>query len=150
MVRASTAVACSVSLIDEATGFLRIEGSYGLPEGFERGIEKVWREGAVRRSPTLEAIRTRQPALAANMRRRMLDNPLYAAVHRFVREAEWDTVLIVPLVSRGQVLGAINFSYLQGEQPGEDERVFLSAVTDQAAVVVENARLFSQAATRRH
>jgi PAS domain S-box-containing protein len=145
VVRASTAVACSVSLIDEATGFLRIEGSYGLSEGFERGIETVWREESVRRSPTLEAIRTRQPILADRMSQRMLENPLYAPVHRSVREAEWDTVLIVPLVSRGRVLGAINFSYLQGEQPGEDERVFLSAVTDQAAVVVDNARLFSEA-----
>jgi PAS domain S-box-containing protein len=145
VVRASTAVACSVSLIDKATGFLRIEGSYGLPEGFERGIEKVWREGAVRHSPTLEAIAARRPALAESMRQRMLENPLYAPVHRSVREAEWDTVLIVPLISRGRVLGAINFSYLQGEQPGEDERVFLSAVTDQAAVVVDNARLFSEA-----
>ena len=145
VVRASTAVACSVSLIDEATGFLRIEGSYGLSEGFERGIETVWREESVRRSPTLEAIRTRQPILADRMSQRMLENPLYAPVHRSVREAEWDTVLIVPLVSRGRVLGAINFSYLQGEQPGEDEKVFLSAVTDQAAVVVDNARLFSEA-----
>src|SRR5215210_2659865 len=145
VVRASTAVACSVSLIDEATGFLRIEGSYGLSEGFERGIETVWQEEQVRRSPTLEAIRTRQPILADRMSQRMLENPLYAPVHRSVREAEWDTVLIVPLVSRGRVLGAINFSYLQGEQPGEDERVFLSAVTDQAAVVVDNARLFSEA-----
>jgi signal transduction histidine kinase len=75
----------------------------------------------------------------------MLENPLYAPVHRSVREVEWDTVLIVPLVSRGRVLGAINFSYPRGEQPGEDERVFLSAVTDQAAVVVDNARLFSEA-----
>jgi PAS domain S-box-containing protein len=143
VVNASTAVSCSLSLIDEESGFLRIEGSYGLPEGFEAGIEAVWRKGAVS-SPTIEAIRTRQPKLADHMRRRMMENPLYAPVHRSVREAAWDTVFIVPLVSRGRALGAIHFNYLQGQTPGEDERVFLGAVADQAAVAVENARLFAE------
>jgi len=36
-------------------------------------------------------------------------------------------------------------AYLPGQEPGEDEQVFLRAVADQAAVVVENARLFSEA-----
>ena len=144
VIRASTAVSCSVSLLDEESGYLYIEGSYGLPEGFEKGIEAVWRDGVVP-SPTLEAIRSRQPMLANHMRQRMLENPLYAPVHSSVREAEWDTVFIVPLISRGRVLGAINFGYLQGEQPSEDERVFLGAVADQAAVALENARLFAEA-----
>jgi signal transduction histidine kinase len=42
-------------------------------------------------------------------------------------------------------LGTVNFNYLQGQQPSEDERIFLRAVADQAAVAVENARLFSEA-----
>jgi signal transduction histidine kinase len=83
--------------------------------------------------------------LANHMRQRMLENPLYAPVHSSAREAEWDTVFIVPLISRGRVLGAINFGYLQGEQPSEDEKVFLGAVADQAAVALENARLFAEA-----
>jgi PAS domain S-box-containing protein len=144
VLNASTAVACSVALIDEATGFLRIEGSYGLPEGFKTGIEAVWRDGSVR-SPTMEAIRTRRPRLANHRRQHMLEDSLYTPVHRWAREAAWDTVFIVPLVSKGRILGVIHFSYLQGEQPGEDERVFLGAVADQAAVAVENARLFSEA-----
>ena len=141
---ASTAVACSVALIDEVTGFLRIEGSHGLSEGFKKGIEAVWRDGSVH-SPTLEAIRLRRPTLAGHRRQRMLEDPLYAPVHQWAREAVWDTVFIVPLVSRGQTLGVIHFSYLQGQEPGEGERVFLGAVADQAAVAVENARLFFEA-----
>jgi signal transduction histidine kinase len=74
-----------------------------------------------------------------------LEDPLYTTVHRWAREAAWDTVFMVPLVSKSRILGVIHFSYLQGEQPGEDERVFLGAVADQAAVAVENARLFSEA-----
>src|SRR5215207_8078915 len=52
VIRASTAVSCSVSLLDEESGYLYIAGSYGLPEGFEKGIEAVWRDGVVP-SPTL-------------------------------------------------------------------------------------------------
>jgi signal transduction histidine kinase len=39
----------------------------------------------------------------------------------------------------------LNLGYPQGQQPGEDERVFLGAVADQAAVAVENTRLFAEA-----
>jgi PAS domain S-box-containing protein len=144
VLNASTAVACSVALIDEATGLLHIEASHGLAEGFRRGIEAVWRDGAVR-SPTKEAVRARQPTLAEHRRQRMLEDSTYAPVHRWIREAKWDTVFVVPLVSRDRTLGVIHFSYLQGQQPGEDERVFLEAIADQIAVAVENARLFSEA-----
>jgi signal transduction histidine kinase len=42
-------------------------------------------------------------------------------------------------------LGAIFFCFLPEGEPGEDEKIFLRAVADQAAVAVENARLFSEA-----
>jgi signal transduction histidine kinase len=62
-----------------------------------------------------------------------------------IREAKWDPVYIVPLISRGRALGAINFYYLPAQEPGEDEKVFLKAVADQAAVAVESARLYAEA-----
>jgi signal transduction histidine kinase len=74
-----------------------------------------------------------------------LEDPLYVPVHRSIREVAWDTVFIVPLVSKGRTLGVLNLGYPQGQQPGEDERVFLGAVADQAAVAVENTRLFAEA-----
>jgi signal transduction histidine kinase len=51
----------------------------------------------------------------------------------------------MPLVSRGQALGALNLYYLPGQEPGEDESVFLGAIADQTAVAVENAHLFATA-----
>jgi signal transduction histidine kinase len=51
----------------------------------------------------------------------------------------------LPLVYRGQALGTINLYYLPGQEPGEDESVFLGAVADQTAVAVENAQLFAAA-----
>jgi signal transduction histidine kinase len=83
--------------------------------------------------------------LVRDLHRYLLEDPHYAPIHRFVREVPWDISYSLPLVSRYRTVGAIFFCYLPGQEPGEDEQVFLSAVADQAAVALENARLFSEA-----
>lgn len=143
VVNASTAVASSVILSGEETDMLRPVGSHGLPEGFTAGLQAAYSAGA--QSPTLEAFRRRRPMLVRDFRRFVLNHPLYAPIHHFVREGPWDTLYIVPLISRGRALGTINLYYLPEQEPGEDEKVFLGAVADQTAVAVENARLLSEA-----
>ncbi|MDQ3842162.1 MAG: GAF domain-containing sensor histidine kinase, partial [Actinomycetota bacterium] len=80
-----------------------------------------------------------------DVHRLLLQDPLYAPIHRFADEVSLDTVYTVPLVSRGRAVGAMNFAYLPDQEPGEDEKVFLRAVADQTAVAVDNARLFAEA-----
>jgi PAS domain S-box-containing protein len=142
-VNASSAVACGVVLVDEKDESLHLFGSYGLPEGYTAGLQAAYRAGAP--SPSLRAFRTREPWLVRDLRRFILDEPHYAPVHRFVREVPWDITYSLPLISRYRTVGAIFFCYLPGEEPGEDEKVFLKAVADQAAVALENARLFAEA-----
>jgi PAS domain S-box-containing protein len=142
-VNAGTAVACGVVLVDEKTDTPHLFGSYGLPEGYTTGLQAAYQAGA--RSLSLKAFWTRQPLLVRDVRRFFLVDPLYAPIHRFVRDASWDITYNLPLVSRDRALGAIFFCYLPEQEPGEDEKVFLKAVADQAAVAVENARLFSEA-----
>jgi PAS domain S-box-containing protein len=142
VVKASTAVACIVASVDESTGMLRPVGAFGLPEGSKSGLDASWRVGA--QSPTIEAFRRQQPVLVPNTREFLLSNELYAPIHHLVSEAAWDTAYIMPLVSRGRSLGALNLLYLPDQEPGEEEKVFLKAVADQTAVAVENARLFSE------
>jgi PAS domain S-box-containing protein len=141
VVNASTAVASLVILTGEEADTLRPAGSHGLPEGFTAGLQAAYSAGA--QSPTLEAFRRRRPMLVRDFRRFVLNHPLYAPIHHFVREAPWDTLYIVPLISRGRALGTINLYYLPEQEPGEDEKVFLGAVADQTAVAVENVRLFA-------
>ncbi len=143
VVKASTAVACVVASVDDSTGMLRPVGAFGLPEGSKSGLDASWRAGAP--SPTIEAFRTQQPVLVPNSREFLLGNELYSPIHHLVREAVWDTSYIVPLISRGRSLGALNLLYLPGQEPGEEEKAFLSAVADQTAVAAENARLFGEA-----
>jgi signal transduction histidine kinase len=143
IVEGTAAVACAVVLIDAETGMLRLAGSHGLPEGYTAALEALWRAEAW--SPSGEVFRSRQPFLLHDARRVILENPVYAPIHHFVREAPWDTIKYLPLVYRGRALGTIQLYYLPGEEPGEDESVFLGAVADQTAVAVENARLFATA-----
>src|SRR5215203_2389731 len=111
VVNASTAVASLVILTGEETDTLRPAGSHGLPEGFTAGLQAAYSAGA--QSPTLQAFRRRRPMLVRDFRRFVLDNPLYTPIHHFVREAPWDTLYIVPLISRGRALGTINLYYLR-------------------------------------
>jgi PAS domain S-box-containing protein len=142
-VNASTAVACGVVLVDKQEESLHLFGSYGLPEGYTAGLQASYRFGAP--SPSLQAFRTREPVLVRDLRRYLLEDPHYAPIHRFVREVPWDISYSLPLVSRYRTVGAIFFCYLPGQEPGKDEQVFLRAVADQAAVALENARLFAEA-----
>ncbi len=139
----TTAVACSVVLVDTETGLPRAAGAHGLPEGYVAGLQAAYRAGV--RSRALEVYRTRRPLLARDARRAGLDNPLFAPIHPFLRDAPWDTICFVPLVARGKALGALNLYYPAGQEPDGEELVFLGAVADQTAVAVENARLFAEA-----
>jgi signal transduction histidine kinase len=143
VVNASTAVACGIVLMKERADTLHVFGSHGLPEGYTTGLQAAYRAGVP--SPSLRAFRTRKPVFARDFRRTILAEPLYAPIHRFIPEVPWDTVYSVPLVSRGRPLGAMFFCYLPESEPDEDEKVFLGAVADQAAVAVENARLLAEA-----
>jgi PAS domain S-box-containing protein len=143
VVNASTAVACGAVLIDEKGDMLHLFGSHGLPEGYTAGLQEAYQAGV--NSPSLQAYRTRQPALVRDFRRVILADPLYASIHRFVPDLPWDILYSLPLLYRDRALGAIFFCFLPEQEPDEDEKVFLRAIADQVAVAVENARLLAQA-----
>jgi signal transduction histidine kinase len=83
--------------------------------------------------------------LIRDARQTALNTPFSSPLHRFLHEVPWDTIYFVPLVYRGLALGILSLYYLPGQEPGEDESVFLGAVADQTAMAVENVRLFAAA-----
>jgi GAF domain-containing protein len=142
VVETTTAVACSVVLIDEVSNTMRLAKAYGLPKGYLAAMEASWRAGA--QSPTIQAFRLQQTSLVHHRRNAILSNPLYAALHPFMSEVDWDTVMIVPMIYNGQALGTLNVYFLPETLPSETERTFLSIIADQAAVAVENTRLIAE------
>ena len=76
--------------------------------------------------------------------------PLYvedAAVHSLVKSSVNDKIgsfLAVPLIARGQILGTLFLSKSVNQGFEEDERASIKTFTDQAAMALDNARLFEE------
>ncbi len=143
VVGTTAALACSVYLIDPKRRTLLLAGVHGLPEGYADAVRATWREG--RHSPAQSAFESHNALLVEDGRRLLLEDPSYGPLHPSIREAPWDAIYITPLVARGESLGTINVYYPPGWKPAEDEETFLGAVANQAAVAVQNTRLFSAA-----
>ena len=77
----------------------------------------------------------------------MADHPLFEHVPK-----DWKGSIIgLPLKIGDRVVGVMNISHTEAGAFSEDELTILRLLGDQAAIAIENARLFEQAATeRRH
>lgn len=75
----------------------------------------------------------------------VLEEPTMIEEHREIaRKAGYRSFLGVPLRLRGRTIGAINF-YSKEERDFRPEEInFISAFADQAAIAIENARLFEE------
>jgi PAS domain S-box-containing protein len=144
VVRATGTVACGVCLVDEK-GEFRVWGSYGLPNGPE--AETRWKEAVRRgaRMPNVDSVRERRTLIHADARMKLLNDPAYEPIYQLLRDAAWDTVVSVPMMYRSNAIGALNVFYPRGKTPGQMEIAFLTAIAGQAAVAVENSRLFVEA-----
>jgi signal transduction histidine kinase/DNA-binding response OmpR family regulator len=85
-----------------------------------------------------------QPIVVADYPAELSDSPFL----RTIQEAGVRSVLAAPLRGRGTVLGVLNVQSRKPNQFGEEDRQLLSTLADQAAVAIENARLYEQ--VRRH
>ena len=92
---------------------------------------------------TYTVARTGEPIVVPDMRK----HPLYAGT-----PSDWNgSILGLPLKIGDRVVGVMNISYKQPRSIPETELRALRLLGDQAAIAIENARLFEQAATeRRH
>jgi PAS domain S-box-containing protein len=144
VVRATGTVACAVCLVDEQ-GEFRVWGSHGFRTGPE--AEAQWKEAVRRgaRMPNVDSVRERRTLIHADARTKLLNDPAYEPIHPVLRDAAWETVVSVPMMYRSNAIGALNVFYPRGKNPGQMEVAFLTAIAGQAAVAVENSRLFAEA-----
>ncbi|HET9496396.1 MAG TPA: GAF domain-containing protein [Chloroflexia bacterium] len=143
VVEATGAVAAAVAVIKEDTGLQHMTGTCNLPEGYPEALNAVLDEGTLMLAqPAFEG---RRAALIRGMRDKVLSAPDYARLHEFMRMVEWDTILAVPMIYRGQSMGVLLGYYLPERKLSAGELGLCMAIADQAAVAVENARLVKQA-----
>ncbi|MDR7452750.1 MAG: histidine kinase [Armatimonadota bacterium] len=144
VVRATGTVACAVVLLDHH-GEFRMWGAYGFPCDADTaaGWAEAMRRGAS--MPYCDSVRNLRWMVYENARTALLNNPAYEPLYPVLRQLTWDTTISVPMVYRGRALGALMVFYPRGKNPGQAQIAFLTAVAGQAAVAVENSRLFTEA-----
>ncbi|HEX5163757.1 MAG TPA: histidine kinase [Thermomicrobiales bacterium] len=142
VVEETGAKAAVIALIEPETMHLDAFTVRGLPERFMEKMRERWPMS--RNSVTVRAIETQQIEVVCNARARMLTNMAYASVHNELVDANWDALAAVPLVYHGESHGAL-LAYYPNPGPPDGEIALLAAIADQAAIVVENNRLYAEA-----
>jgi signal transduction histidine kinase len=90
---------------------------------------------------TLDELEPDRPIVRHNVWETYLATPVFAHLLPYQTQVNWDMTVIVPLATRGRKRGILATYYHHDQEPDGDERTFLAAVGNQAAIAVENARL---------
>jgi PAS domain S-box-containing protein len=128
---------CAITFINEARTELQVvaqHSTYGSAEGIILPL------GAGNAS-SLSVIETATPVIVNDAQ----NSPLTTSLHELFRERRTESILIAPLVVRGQVIGTIGTDTDNRErQFGEPDVRLLETIAGQVAAAVENARLFAR------
>ncbi|MBI4611448.1 MAG: GAF domain-containing protein [Candidatus Rokubacteria bacterium] len=129
------AESCLLSLRQEDTGTFGIQAYSGtVPEALAR-VQVRPGEGLTGR-----VIATATPMMVNDYAKEYRDSPFLAAV----QEAGIRSVVAVPLNARGAVIGVLAVTSRVPNKFNEEDRQLLSALADQAAIAIENAKLYEQ------
>jgi len=121
---------------------LTASGGYGFPDaGRSRA---AWTAGSVTLDdlPGGDTLLADRPVVLPDARSAWEASPVMAGFAATVASMDWQGAVYVPLSWEGQVLGVFGVYLPSGlAGPSEAELAFYTALADQAAVVVTNARL---------
>jgi formate hydrogenlyase transcriptional activator len=133
--------AATLGLYDEAAGILRVQFLAADPSGGPRGDVRL----ALDNSPAGEAFRTRSPVVLDRISGSRF--PPEGAQH--LTNLGMQSGCWVPLVHRGDVIGALAVASRMEGSFGQHDTEMLAAVADQVAMAVNNALAFRQIADLR-
>ncbi|MEW6094901.1 MAG: HD domain-containing phosphohydrolase [bacterium] len=123
---------CAIRLLDEKGETLVMTTSCGLSKEY---LKKT--EIKVGRSIVGRAVKQKKPMFVCNIEEdSRLEDPIRAKKEKIA------SLLSVPLIFQGRVLGTITIYSTQPHKYTSDEIALLSNLADQAAIAIENIRLF--------
>jgi PAS domain S-box-containing protein len=131
----------AVAIVDNERLRLRTVNQGGLPETEgSQPYEVPLSAPSVMNS----AIQQRRPLLLENREalRRLFDDSV--GVQRFLEHSDEHAWVGLPLLSSGQSIGALRFSFTRPRQITDEERVFLEALAGQCALAMERATLYER------
>jgi len=121
---------CAVLLLDEATNELVARAAVGIEEEVEQGVRIPVGRGFAGR-------------VAADRRPVVLDDVDHADVlNPILREKGIKSMLGVPLIVSGDVLGVLHVGSLTHRTFGQDDVELLQLAADRAAIAIEHARVY--------
>jgi len=133
---------CAIALLDESRHQATVIAEYlapGRPSALGDAIP-------VQDNPATEqVIATRTPLAIFDAQK----DPLLAPVHHLMKKRGTKSLLIVPLVVKGDVIGTVGVDVVQSQHEFTPEEITLAqAIANQAAIAIENARLYDTARKR--
>ena len=145
IIHASRAIASSVMLVDERSLELNTVGAAGFPEGALEVLFSTWSAATSSNSRVVRAYREQHTHVIEGARAINLANPRYAHAHDFIRDLPWDIIVASPIVYRKESLGVLCSYFAPDTQVNSSELLLLQAIANQAAVAVQNHRLYEEA-----
>ena len=144
-VRSATGAAAAAVVVWEDSDLLRLAhyGDDGLPDGYRAAVEAAYALGA--ESVIREVTNDTKINVLRGFRTQALADPGYAPLHPLWDGLNFEDTVVVPLGLQGRCDGCLLLYVTGGREVDDDELTFLQAIADQAAVAVENARLFQDA-----
>jgi PAS domain S-box-containing protein len=138
VVEATGMTGCAVVLLDRESGRLHVAGTHGLPHDYGLRFAAAVEDGVD--LPAVQAFRRGGVDVCS-----AAADPLLAASPVQQPDPPWDTIVSAPMRVGGAHVGVLAGFLPATLQPDDDLLEFLDAIGDQAAVAVENRRLFAEA-----
>ncbi len=123
-----------LALVDPSGKTYSVKAGVGWPPERIRRINSAPIDG---KTPICQAIRTKMPAIISDITRE--EN---LKIHIIHKEASLVSSLAIPMIINEKALGGIAVHAQTARKWNEDEIRLLSLLADQAAIAIENARLF--------
>ncbi|MFA5389758.1 MAG: HD-GYP domain-containing protein [Candidatus Omnitrophota bacterium] len=135
----TNASACSLRLLDKSGHELLLRSSYGFNNKKFQKIKKSLRVGE---SIAGRVVKNGKPYIINDLRK-----DRYYKYPNYVTEKGLRSLVTVPLVQKDKIIGVLSIYNTKIGQYTPDDVKLLTMFASQAAIAIENARLFEQAQT---
>ncbi len=143
--------ATTVQLVG-ADGQLEVQAIHDLDPTLAAKLEDLWKRAPLRPNEGIggRVIATRRPVLVADLAASEMLAQMHETHRELVKEIEGViSILAVPLIARGRVLGVLNLRRVNTESPFTlDDQRLAQDLADRAALAIENATLLAELEAR--
>jgi PAS domain S-box-containing protein len=140
---------CTAEIVNERGEVESLELVHVDPAKLEtaREMQKVLRTDPGAQSVYAHVVRTGEPAFVPDVTDEVLGNLVRdESQYRFLRDLELRSLVVIPLLGRERVIGAVGFFYGEsGRRYTKEDVAFAEELARRAAIAIDNARLYRAA-----